>query len=96
MVETTGHQRPDHGTIDESARRRDYPMSTASQADIAHTPNTIRCRALGRRLGAVRPFNATKDLTYNSLECRLSSTFDSELAIAARKACKAVSQGLYS
>jgi hypothetical protein len=28
MVETTGHQRPDRGTIDESARRRDYPMST--------------------------------------------------------------------
>jgi hypothetical protein len=37
------------------------------QADIVHTPNTIRCRALGRRLGVVRPFGATKDLTYNSL-----------------------------
>ena len=30
MVETTGHQRPDPGTIHELARRRDYPMSTAS------------------------------------------------------------------
>jgi hypothetical protein len=28
MVETTRHQCPDRGTIDESARRRDYPMST--------------------------------------------------------------------
>jgi hypothetical protein len=39
-------------------------------------------------LGAVRPFNATKDLTYNSLECRLSSTFDSELAIEPAKLVK--------
>jgi hypothetical protein len=37
--------------------------STASQADIVHTPNTIRSHALGRRLRAVRPFGATKDLT---------------------------------
>lgn len=34
-----------------------------SQADIVHTPNTIRSHALGRRLRAVRPFGATKDLT---------------------------------
>jgi hypothetical protein len=34
MVETTGHQRPDRGTIDEPARGRDYRMSTASKADM--------------------------------------------------------------
>ena len=38
-------------------------VSFVPQADIVHTPNTIRCRALGRRLGVVRPFGATKDLT---------------------------------
>src|SRR5881397_2813599 len=39
------------------------PERPIREADIVHTPNTIRCRALGRRLGVVRPFGATKDLT---------------------------------
>jgi hypothetical protein len=46
------------------------------QADIVHTPNTIRCRALGRRLGVVRPFGATKDLTNNSLIARVPIEFN--------------------
>jgi hypothetical protein len=33
MVNTTGPQRPDRGTIGKSAGRRDYPMSTPAVLD---------------------------------------------------------------